>query len=37
MLQVTPILRALEVPVRAIVAPFADAHASRLLSQAVRK
>jgi hypothetical protein len=35
--QVTPILTVLDVPVRAIVAPFLDQHASRLLSEAVRR
>ncbi len=35
--QVTPILTLLDVPVRAIVAPFLDRHASRLLSEAVRR
>ncbi len=37
LLQVTPILTLLDVPVRAIVAPFLDRHASRLLSEAVRR
>ena len=36
-LQVTPILTLLDVPVRAVVAPFLDQHASRLLSEAVRR
>ena len=35
--QVTPILTLLEVPVRAVVAPFLDQHASRLMSEAVRR
>lgn len=35
--QVTPILKELEVLVRAIVAPFPDAHAARLLSEALRR
>ena len=32
-----PILTLLDVPVRAVVAPFLDQHASRLLSEAVRR
>ena len=37
LLQVTPILTLLDVPVRAVVAPFLDQHASRLLSEAVQR
>ena len=33
----TPILTLLDVPVRAVVAPFLDRHASRLLDEAVRR
>ena len=35
--QITPILTVLAVPVRAIVAPFPDQDAARLLSEAVRR